>query len=231
VHNAVFPGNLSGLPALATIPGDLLYDWGTSDLNNGDNANTGLVEGMLNSLTTVQGDVTLELPPNANSALVRLAHVGGSLTLHPDGSFTQVRKNVLPQLADVGGDLTLDRTGFNDCSGGAYWPDLDTVGGALRAQNAAAEFLDSVGATGASHLTVGSLEMAQTGSGRIPLHDDAVILGSGDATFTDNAELCPCLIDAFAAAQALLGWTGIVSSSGNGSGAACEPCPQPASCP
>lgn len=210
------------------MPGDLLFDWGVSDMNSGDNFGTGA--GILNALVTVQGDVTLQLPPNGNSALTQLAHVGGSLTLEPNSNFANVRTKALPALADVGADLTLVDTYFGDCTAAAYWPSLTSVGGALRAQQEAV-FKKSFGATGGSHLTVGSLEMTGTSAGRIPLHDDGRIQGSGAATFSDNASLCPCLIDSFAAAQTLAGWAGSLTSANNGGAAACEPCPQPASCP
>jgi hypothetical protein len=81
------------------------------------------------------------------------------------------------------------------------------------------------GATGASHLTVGGLAFTDTALQVVPLHGDAVVAGAGPVTFIDNASLCDCQISAYASGLATRGWTGALSSSGNGAAATCAPCP------
>jgi hypothetical protein len=231
LHENVFPSNIQGLGALLAIPGDLVFDAGVSDLNSSDSSATPAVEGLLNSLQEVAGNAQLVLPPNANIALAHLAHVGGDLTVQAAGTHASLRPTLAPALADVGGDLLIHDGEMLFCNGNqAYWPALTSVGGTVLVDGHSS-FKKSFGATGAAHLTVGSVQVAQTLTARVPFQSDLAVTGNGAVSFTDNTALCPCLVDAFTTQLAASGWTGAATSTGNGTAAVCAPCPQPASCP
>lgn len=230
IHHPVFPGSVSGLPGLTSIPGDLLFDYGTSDLNSADDPSTPAHEGILPLLATIGGNAELVLPFNANFALGSLQTVMGNLTLRATTSFTSVRGGITPLLSTVGGDLVLQMVRMECLFSGPRWPSLAQVGGALKLQQSL-QFDQNFGATGATHVSLGGLLMDATASNRIPLQADAVVRGAGAVTFTNNANLCPCQISAFGTGLTAGGWTGTVVQSGNGTSATCAPCPVPASCP
>jgi hypothetical protein len=228
IHNPVFPGRVAGLPGLTSIPGDLLFDYGTSDLNSVDDPTTAAHEGLLPLLASVGGNADLVLPFNANFALGSLRTVGGTLTVRATMSFTTLRPTIVPLLSAVGADMVLNQVRF-PCSTDPRWPSLEQIGGTLKLDQAG--FEQPFGATGATHLSLAGLLMDATSSAQIPLQADVVVRGAGAVSFTNNANLCPCEIQAFAAGLTSRGWSGTATESGNGTAATCTPCPVPASCP
>jgi len=91
--------------------------------------------------------------------------------------------------------------------------------------------LDSpIGATGAAHLALGSLQISASTGGNIPLHPDARVASAGAISIINSPGLCPCQVDAFVSSQQSSGWAGTETNTGNGATASCSACPA-ALCP
>ena len=221
MHNPVFPGYVTGLPAVTTIPGNLVYDWGMTDM---------VIATLLPSLAAVSGDAHLTLPPNARVALGALQTIGGTLTIDSSQSQARLDPPVLPLLTTVSGDLVLQNAAFACSTSATRWPSLATVAGTLRIEGNST-FGQNIGATGTTHLGLGGLEMSGTTSARIPLFSDASVAVGGALSFVNNANLCSCQISAFVSTVTAGGWSGPLTDTGNGTAAACSPCPVPSSCP
>jgi len=212
-----FLTTFEGLRGLVTIPRDLLFDWGGSDMDSFQ---------FLSALETVGRDAILTLPPNARHGLHAVTHVGRHLVIGADASFTGLKDDVLPALTTVDGDLSLVDV-RSDC-GPARLAALETVAGTLFVQGEAPEA--PMGATGGPHLVLGGLSVESTTSEWIPLQPDVEVLGAGPVSFTGNDGLCPCQITAFTDALAAGGWSGVPVAGGNGAAASCTVCPE-VTCP
>ena len=149
------------------------------------------------------------------------------MVIGPASTFTGVGADMLPALRTVGGAASLTNVDAL-CGPAGRLSALETVAGTLTLQNRRPEA--PLGATGATHLTVGGLAMSATTSLRIPFHADVHVAGAGPVSFDGNANLCPCQIDAFTAALSASGWSGVPVTGGNGGSASCGVCPAPA-CP
>jgi hypothetical protein len=221
VHNTGFPTAIDGLPALVTIPRDLVFDWGVTDLDS---------IALLPALSTVGRDAAFALPPNSRTALGALGTVGRDVHLAaaPNASDARLGPHFLPALRTVDGELEGTSVSAGTFCGAGVLASLERVDGTLRFTGGRPDV--ALGVTGPSHLVLGGLELSATSSAHVPLHDDAQVLGSGPVAFTGNAGLCPCQLSALATALGAGGWTGTLVASGNGASATCSPCPS-ATCP
>ncbi|MFO0583369.1 MAG: hypothetical protein U0229_13950 [Anaeromyxobacter sp.] len=211
VHG-VFLTAMQGLRGLTTIPRDLVFDWGNSDMDSTQ---------LLSALTTVGRDATFTLPPNARHGLYALQTVTRDALIQPAQVFVGLRDEAMPALRTVGGQLTLSDVS-SDC-GDVALPGLETVTGTLTLSGRAPKA--TLGRTGATHLTLGGLAMTGTLLNVLPFHADVRVAGAGPVSFDGNANLCTCQIDGFTASLAAGGWAGVPVSSGNGGAASCAVCP------
>ena len=221
IRGTFFQSHFVGANALTHINGDLTVDWGVGDL---DEAN------LLTSLTSVAGNVSLSLAPNSRTLLDALSTVGGSFSVAgANNSYTggtdslvTIGGHMASALQTVGGSLTL-RDVDNSC-GGALFTHLTSIGGTLELTSLSPAA--TLGATGASHLTAGGLNIHDTELSNVPLASDFALSPTATVNFSANSGLCQCQVDAFGAALASTGWTGAVTSSGDGTTATCTPtCP------
>jgi hypothetical protein len=212
VLNSIFPATMYGLSALTTIHGNVLVDWGPSDL---------FTVPLLDHVTHVEGNFELAGPPNARGLMGALATVDGNVSIHRAsgvGSSTRMDPHLLEGLAHIGGNLTLDRVG-TEAPCHVLLPGLSQLEGALQISNSDDAIL--FGATGGSHLSLGSLSIEDSQLDALPLSADAVVSPSGAISVTNNSKLCPCVVDAFIALQQTSGWLGSATNTGNGASAAC----------
>ena len=222
VENAVFPGAIDGMNSLTSVPGDVVIDWGVTDLDE---------TMLLSGLTHVHGSFEVDAPPNARTLMHGLTTVDGNVTVRRADALldsdARIGGGLLSGITHIGGNLTLQHTSHEDVVCTAIFPALTQLTGALQITNGDP---NPIGATGATHLALGSLQISGSTASDIPLHADARVASSGAIQVTDSPGLCPCQVDAFVALQQSSGWAGAETSTGNGASATCSTCPA-ALCP
>ena len=221
VENTVFPGAVDGLNSLTSVPGNVVIEWGVTDLDNST---------LLSGVTHVHGDLELGAPPNARTLMDGLTTVDGSVTVRRADSTLASDPRIGPALwsglTHIGGNLALQHTSDADiCT--AIFPALTQLSGALQITDGTTS---PIGATGAAHLALGSLQISAATDSNIPLHADAQVASAGAISVSNSPDLCPCQVDAFVAGQQSSGWAGTETNTGNGATASCKPCPA-ALCP
>jgi hypothetical protein len=213
------PGSIQGLRGLTSIPGNLFIDWKNNDLE---------AQYLLTSVTSVTGDVELLASHNARHLMPELVKIGGNLSIGLSavsyGVVTLQAGDVFPKLAKIGGDLTLNRAAPNSCRSTEF-PSLKKVIGHVIIENANMNGL--MGATGATSLTVGGVEIRNS-NGIFPFFPDLKLTGSAAVVLEDNPDVCGCSLANFQSDLAAAGWTGTVELLGTNGSQACSPCP---SCP
>jgi hypothetical protein len=223
IHNPAPPNlHMMGLNVLATIPGNLTFDWQQTDL---------VENSLLPALVTVGGSADITLPPNARQLFPALKTVTGNVNIHSAGSAFQPDPDLMPQLQIVGGNFTLGNVRPQCLPIGNRFASLHTVAGAFSITGANSDFRRSLGATGVNHLTVGSLDVTGTITKLIPFGADMQVVGAGAVNFQDNANLCPCQITSFTNGLAANGWTGAGTGGNNGTAVTCSPCQSAPICP
>jgi hypothetical protein len=215
VHNSVFPAAIKGLNSLTTIHGDVLIDWGSTDLDSST---------LLAGVTHIEGNFELDGPPNSRHLMAGLTTIDGNATIQAESgsNYARLGHNLLEGLTHVGGDMFFDKvdSGMN-CASVFY--QLTQVGGGMFVTNSRNEL--RFGATGGAHLSLGSFHLSDSDMAVIPLNADAAVAPTGAIEVTNNADPCSCQVDAFIASQQSAGWLGAATNTGNGSGAACTTCP------
>ena len=218
VENSVFPSQIQGLNTLTEIHGDVLIDWGPTDLDSTT---------LLSAVTHIEGNLELVGPPNSRILMEAVATVDGDVTVRArddatEGAYPRMAARVFGGLTNVGGSVYFDRTSAGgDCT--LVFPSLTSVSGVFQITDGSGR--GKIGATGATELTLGSLVVSGTSGEHVPFFDDVVIADGGGIEFVNNAALCPCQVDAFVALQESAGWTGTATNSGNGAEATCDACP------
>jgi hypothetical protein len=202
---------LGGLNALVEVRGDVLVEFGPSDL---------YTDSLLRSLSHIGGNLEVELNNRVRSLLPGVQQVDGSVTIRPEpaASLTEIQTVTLSGLTQVG-TLILDNLGAREACD-AWFPRLTALG-RLQVTRGDAGL---IGATGASRLSLSGVQIAGT-LARLPLHADVALSPAAPVEVTDSANLCQCQIDDFVARQRASGWTGTATTSGNGAAASCSPCP------
>lgn len=202
---------LGGLNSLSEVRGNVLVEFGPSDL---------YTDSLLRSLTHIGGDLEVELNNRVRSLLPGVQHVDGSVTIRPEpaAGLTEIQTVTLSGLTQVG-TLILDSVDARETCD-AWFPRLTSLG-RLRVTGGDAGL---IGATGASRLSLSGVQIAGT-LARLPLHADVALSPAAPVEITDSANLCQCQIDDFLARQRATGWTGTATTAGNGSAASCSPCP------
>jgi len=217
LHQDVFPARIVGLDGLSSIPRDLVYDGGATDVSAAN---------LLQGLGRVGRDVLLTVNPRALTLLPALTSVGRHLSVVAQGGTITLGARFLPALETVGGEVVLPDVSLT-CAQPAL-SSLRSVGGLLRLFRGRPE--GRIGASGATPLVLGGLLMSDTSAAFVPLHPDASVTGAGPVIVTKNPNLCPCQVGAVAGGFAARGWTGVLQQGGNGGAAACGTCPAP-TCP
>jgi hypothetical protein len=256
--------NKFSAPALTQIDGDLTltafdddhfnivsFDFGLASLTNLGGSvvidNQGGIDHYhaLANLLSIPGDLSIEWTSSdfiESSLLPKLAHVGGDVSIHPEGNLQVVLESlatvdgsltidgsngdwvqpykVMKNLTTVGGDLTLNS--FAVACGVPTFPSLSSVGGQLNLTGEAPR-----GTFGVPGLNVGALGLTGTAVKALPLPAGFALAPTGSVTIQSNPNLCQCQVDDFVAQLAATGWTGTAATPNNGTAASCAPCPAP----
>lgn len=215
VHNSVFPAAILGLNSLTTIHGDVLVDWGPTDLDSLT---------LLSGVTHIEGNFELDGPPNSRHLMPALTTIDGNATIQVESgsNFARLGPHLLEGLTQVGGDMTFDKVDSGSSCASVFYQ-LTQIGGGMHITNSRNEL--RFGATGASHLSLGSFHLSDSDMSVVPLNPDAVVAPTGAIELTNNSDPCSCQVDAFVASQQSAGWLGVATNTGNGNGAACTACP------
>lgn len=195
--------DLAGLDGLTTIPGDLTVVSSGADYT---------AYGWLASLTSVDGDVYLESGNTSVGLWSNLEDVGGDLTLQD--VFLPPSTSNFAALQTVGGNLSLlDLDAIALLGLPVQFPSLSDVGGTLRLHDLSNFEYLAIGDVAAG-LDVGAMELDS--NGLLQLEPTHWVVGSGGTiSITNDSGLSTCQVDAFAATQGGLGWSGTLVNTGN----------------
>jgi hypothetical protein len=206
-----FQIHFEGLNALTHIGGDYTLDWFSSaDMDESS---------LLSSLTSVAGNVSLELPPNARIMVENLETVGGHLTLAKSSSVSAIiGEHMATSLVSVGGNLSM--TDVEKSCASTLFPDLISVGGTLSMHG------ESPMAELGGALVAGGLDIAGSNLARLPFGPSFALSPAASLSISDNPDLCQCAVDAFVTELQGEGWVGVPTTMNNGASATCMPmCP------
>lgn len=194
-----FNATISGLDSLTSIPGDL------TATSTGDDYTIG---GLLGSLTSVEGDVTVASDNTTTGMFNGLASVGGSLFI--EGCYLPPGASNLTGLTSVAGDVELrSMTLVTVASLGNQFPALTSVGGTFDAESAGMDdlLIGDGAATSLGGLRLDSMGLDELTSTWITVDP------AGAITITNNSPLTDCEAEDYVDA---IGWPGTPTISGNG---------------
>ena len=197
--------SFDGLGGLASLPGSLVVS-----MLGGD-----LAGNLLNSLTTVQGDVEIEIGNSVFTVVSNVVTVGGAFTLRR-ARLSQPGASVWPSLTTVGGDMILDDVRLAPAVQTPRFESLTSVGGTF--QSTAAPMFDaglrSLEDITLLPLSVGGLILTNN-TPLTALGASVTVATQGSITITDNANLPTCTAQAFVDGQSQAGWEGVSTIEGN----------------
>ena len=197
--------SLSGMGALATVPGNLSIVTGQGDTT---------MWSFMNGLLTVNGDVTMDIGFTATGVLASVTFIGGHLN-HLDGNIlaTGSASDGYASLVSVGGDLTYTNAQVIGGPGHFLFASLMSVGGTLTYDDISSK--DSV-LFGAPGLQVNGLTVSNSPALTSMGADNITVINNGPITITGNSNLCSTTVDAWLLGQ--VGWAGVPTISGNDDG-------------